>query len=140
MKTPADKYKLGGHPLERPPAVRYLAPRLNFRFTFLCSRSCASRRFASSTARSTSSGPKARFARSKKKPCNHCSTTVARLLICRRAMAVIPARSCQAYSKQFCLWDLALIIYIVSIIQMVWAICFFVAIVLPYKLAKPHIL
>ena len=43
----------------------YLAPRLNLRFAFFCSRSCASRRFASSTARSTSSGPKARLTRSK---------------------------------------------------------------------------
>ena len=51
--------------MERPPAVHYLAPRLNFRFAFFCSRSCASRRFASSTARSTSFGPKARFTRSK---------------------------------------------------------------------------
>ena len=57
VKFPADKYKTGGHPIECPPAVRYLAPRLNLRFAFFCSRSCASRRFASSTARSTSSGP-----------------------------------------------------------------------------------
>ena len=34
----------------------------------------------------------------------------------------VSARSCQVCSKQFCLWDLALIIYSVSIIQMVWAI------------------
>lgn len=40
VKAPADKYKLRGHPLERPPAVRYLAPRLNFRLVFCCSRSC----------------------------------------------------------------------------------------------------
>ena len=65
VKFPADKYKTGGHPIECPPAVRYLAPRLNLRFAFFCSRSCASRRFASSTARSTSSGPKARLTRSK---------------------------------------------------------------------------
>ena len=38
-----------------------------------------------------------------------------------RLLKLTPTRSCQAYSKQFCLWDLALIIYIVSIIQMVWA-------------------
>ena len=37
-------------------------------------------------------------------------------------LTVIPTRSCQVCSKQFCLWDLALIIYIVSIIQMVWAV------------------
>ena len=39
--------------MKRPPAVRYLVPRLNFRFAFLCSFSAASRRLASSTARST---------------------------------------------------------------------------------------
>ena len=48
-----------------------------------------------------------------------------------RPSVIIPTRSCQVYSKQFCLWDLALIIYIASIIQVVWAIWFFVAIVLP---------
>ncbi len=37
-------------------------------------------------------------------------------------LTVIPTRSCQVCSKQFCLWDLALIIYVVSIIHMVWAI------------------
>ncbi len=39
-----------------------------------------------------------------------------------RAAFLIPTRSCQMCSKQFCLWDLALIICIVSIIQMPWAI------------------
>ena len=34
----------------------------------------------------------------------------------------IPTRSCQVCSKPFCLWDLVLIIYIVFIIQVVWAI------------------
>ena len=44
---------------------------------------------------------------------------------------IIPTRSRQSHFKQFCLWDLARILYIVSIIQMVLAIRFFVAIVLP---------
>ena len=35
---------------------------------------------------------------------------------------VIPIRSCQAYSKRICLWDLAQSICIVFIIQIVWAI------------------
>ena len=47
--------------MECPPDVHYLVPRLNFRFAFFCSRSCASRRFALYTARSTPSGPNARF-------------------------------------------------------------------------------
>ena len=37
-------------------------------------------------------------------------------------LKLTPTRSCQVCSKQFCLWDLALIIYIVFIIQMVLAI------------------
>ena len=32
---------------------------------------------------------------------------------------IIPTRSCQKYSKQFCLWDLAQIIWIAFIIQIV---------------------
>ena len=36
--------------------------------------------------------------------------------------SVIPTRSCQKFSKQICLWDLAQIISIVSIIQIVEAI------------------
>ena len=43
---------------------------------------------------------------------SHCPTTT----------KITPTRSCQVCSKQFCLWDLALIIYVVSIIHMVWAI------------------
>ena len=37
-------------------------------------------------------------------------------------MFIIPTRSCQAYSKRICLWDLAQSICIVFIIQIVWAI------------------
>lgn len=33
-----------------------------------------------------------------------------------------PIRSHQPYSKRICLWDLAQSVYIVSIIQIVWAI------------------
>ena len=35
---------------------------------------------------------------------------------------VIPTRSCQKFSKQICLWDLAQSIDIISIIQIVTAI------------------
>ena len=44
---------------------------------------------------------------------------------------LIPTRSCQKFSKQICLWDLARIIGILFIIQIVEAIWFFVAMVLP---------
>lgn len=64
-KLPAYKYRSGERSLKCPPAVCYFAPRLNFHFAFLCSFSSASRRFASSTALSTSSGPKARLTHSK---------------------------------------------------------------------------
>lgn len=37
-------------------------------------------------------------------------------------LALIPTRSCQMCFKQFCLCDLARIIWIAFIIQMVWAI------------------
>ena len=47
--------------------------------------------------------------------------------------SVIPTRSCQKFSKQICLRDLAQGIGIISIIQIVEAIWFFVAIVLPAK-------
>ena len=40
---------------------------------------------------------------------------------------IIPIRSRQTYSKQVCLWDLAQIICITFIIQIVSAIWFFVA-------------
>ena len=36
--------------------------------------------------------------------------------------AIIPTRSCQKFSKQICLWDLAQIIGILFIIQIVEAI------------------
>ena len=36
--------------------------------------------------------------------------------------SVIPTRSCQKFSKQICLWDLAQGISIIFIIQIVWAI------------------
>ena len=36
--------------------------------------------------------------------------------------AIIPTRSCQKFSKQICLWDLAQSIDIISIIQIVEAI------------------
>ena len=39
-----------------------------------------------------------------------------------REMEIIPTRSCQKYSKQFCLWDLAQSIGILFIIQMADAI------------------
>ena len=39
-----------------------------------------------------------------------------------REMKIIPTRSCQKYSKQFCLWDLAQSIGILFIIQMADAI------------------
>ena len=45
--------------------------------------------------------------------------------------SVIPTRSCQKFSKQICLWDLAQSIGILFIIQIVWAIWIFVAMVLP---------
>ena len=44
---------------------------------------------------------------------------------------LIPTRSCQKFSKQICLWDLAQSIGILFIIQIVEAIWFFVAMVLP---------
>lgn len=44
---------------------------------------------------------------------------------------IIPIRYCQKFSKQICLWDLAQGIGILFIIQIVEAIWFFVAIVLP---------
>ena len=59
---------------------------------------------------------------------------------------LIPTRSCQKFSKQICLWDLAQSIGILFIIQIVEAIWFFVAMVLPvnwrwfapYKLIIPY--
>ncbi len=36
--------------------------------------------------------------------------------------SVIPTRSCQKFSKQICLWDLAQSVCIVLIIQIVWVI------------------
>ena len=50
------------------------------------------------------------------KPCKPCATTGFWF------QKLIPTRYCSVCSKRFCLWDLALIIYIVSIIQIVWAI------------------
>ena len=47
------------------------------------------------------------------------------------AFAIIPTRSCQKFSKQICLWNLAQGIGIIFIIQIVGAIWFFVAMVLP---------
>ena len=44
---------------------------------------------------------------------------------------LIPTRSCQKFSKQICLWDLVQGIGIIFIIQIVGAIWFFVAMVLP---------
>ena len=49
---------------------------------------------------------------------------------------LIPTRSRQTYSKQVCLGDLAQIICITFIIQMAWAIWFFVAISLPRLLQQ----
>lgn len=46
-------------------------------------------------------------------------------------LTVIPTRSCQKFSKQICLWDLAQSIGILFIIQIVEAIRFFVAMMLP---------
>ena len=48
-----------------------------------------------------------------------------------REQKLIPTLSCQACSKQFRLWGLAWIIYIASIILILWAIWLFVAILLP---------
>ena len=39
-----------------------------------------------------------------------------------RFPGIIPTRSCQKFSKQICLWDLAQSVCIVFIIQIVWAI------------------
>ena len=47
------------------------------------------------------------------------------------AFAIIQTRSCQKFSKQICLWYFAQSIGILSIIQIVEAIWFFVAMVLP---------
>lgn len=46
-------------------------------------------------------------------------------------VVITQTRSRQECSKRVCLWDVAQSIYIVSIIQMVFAIWFFVAIALP---------
>lgn len=42
-----------------------------------------------------------------------------------KPIVIIPTRSCQKFPKQICLWDFALIIGIISIIQIVEAINFF---------------
>ena len=49
----------------------------------------------------------------------------------QKPVTAIPTRSCQKFSKQICLRDLAQGIGIISIIQIVEAIRFFVAMVLP---------
>jgi len=53
------------------------------------------------------------------------------------SLRIIPTRSCQKFSKQICLWDLVQVIGILFIIQIVEAICFFVAMVLPAKSTGP---
>lgn len=54
------------------------------------------------------------------------------------ATFLIPTRSWQVQSKQFCLDDLALGILIASVIHRLWAIRFFVASMLPALLGYFH--
>ena len=101
VKSPADKYKPGGHSKRCARLlVRYLAPRLNLRFAFLCSFSAASRRLASSTALSAFSGSKARLTRSK-------SVAVPRRALFSSFTACKPSdnRSLPSRTEQHGLWS-----------------------------------
>lgn len=81
---------------------------------------CISTALSESTDVSPHSGMKNRPQAVWLKACSECLGYLFQIMA--GIAILIPTRSRQAYSKQACLWDLAQIIYIAFITQMVWVI------------------